>query len=670
MALPYKFDVAVMNAFGINDLGMMDYPVCRSISLGTRFMTRIEIPGWQGSMPLIPGIELEGIEYKLSHDIPAKVYDGDLGAAKDLLKTAMKINNTTPLLIAAIFGSPIIAKYFPKERFGLGIWGLSNSLKTSTIMALMSVYGVGYNDEPALKSGKAGSTSYAATVSFASAGWLPHLYDNVKAVDPKDAIEYVGTMNAVMEGRSKKQGTTNGKLRKALLFTCLPLVTGEIRPSDAATTSRIPAIDWKDANSDLLREVQTDIALMPVLGYYWLKHIANIKPIDRQAFDKYQAMKMKEFTKAGHTIAGRTATIYTLLKLVWSMLEFSPLGEVFEEFESKFIAALDELAASQGLNTREETESARFMNGLNQLIGSCPANFLTEHMHQNDTTIPVWGKWLEDGIWLMPDAILTAMGKIKIFAQIPTVESMTSALDREGLLIHQVDKDHDRKKWKAGIGGAKVVGWYVPLDTPAKAAKAKADADKAELDVQKDPWKKYDGDGKQGNPENRDQSAPTAAEKDQEKTAGNRWGTAKKYQATPSSPVHPVPPLEETFKEGKIISGPDQKKESFLPMDTIIEGNWVNPKGIDIDIKSTDNDNIGSSVVPPKFPNGSPEAITEEKTECGEPGKEFPIIENDNRICAKCGEDITDHGNIQKGDKFYCTKPGCGYPPRDEAKAT
>jgi hypothetical protein len=44
--------------------------------------------------------------------------------------------------------------------------------------------------------------------------------------------------------------------------------------------------------------------------------------------------------------------------------------------------------------------------------------------------------------------------------------------------------------------------------------------------------------------------------------------------------------------------------------------------------------------------------------------KEEPLI------CARCGGDITARGRIEKGGKFYCARPGCGYPPRDEAKAT
>ena len=38
-------------------------------------------------------------------------------------------------------------------------------------------------------------------------------------------------------------------------------------------------------------------------------------------------------------------------------------------------------------------------------------------------------------------------------------------------------------------------------------------------------------------------------------------------------------------------------------------------------------------------------------------------------ICAKCGEDLTGHGQITKGEKVYCAKVGCGYPAREVAKA-
>jgi hypothetical protein len=391
MALPYKFDVGVMNAFGINDKGAMAYAICREMSLGTVFLKRVEIPGWKDNIPLIPGIEVPGIEYRLSQKVPALVYDGDLTKAKKQLRNGMQIHKSAPLVIATILGSPVFAKFFKKERFGLGIWGLSNSLKTSFVLAMLSMFGIGFNDEASIKSGTRSNTPYARTVITAALGWLAYCYDNVKTVNPLDAMDYIEYINMVMEGSSKGQGTKDGKLRKTFPFSGTPIVTGEVRPQDAATTSRVPAIEWGGADADKLREVQQNIELMPVLGYHWLNHISTIGPVDRQAFDKYQSKKMKEFITAGHTVAGRTATIYALLKLVWAMLEVSPLGEVFNEYETAFIKALDELVVSQGSATKEETESQRFMNGLRQLIASNPALFLEKGRSQNDSTFPVIG---------------------------------------------------------------------------------------------------------------------------------------------------------------------------------------------------------------------------------------------------------------------------------------
>jgi hypothetical protein len=37
--------------------------------------------------------------------------------------------------------------------------------------------------------------------------------------------------------------------------------------------------------------------------------------------------------------------------------------------------------------------------------------------------------------------------------------------------------------------------------------------------------------------------------------------------------------------------------------------------------------------------------------------------------CAVCGADLTGHGQITKGEKVYCAKPGCGYPAREKGKA-
>jgi len=464
MAVPAKFKAAVINAFGArNKLGLLKYSVVQDLSLGIRLMLRIEVPCWRDGVPLLPGIHiLPNVEYRLPAQIPALVYDGNLDDAKAVLRKALQINKSAPLLIAAILGAPVFARWFKNERFGLGIWGLTNSLKTSTVCALMSMWGTGYMDGPKLKSGRAGTTAYAATIIFASAGWLPQLLDNVKTVDARDAIDYVGTMNAVLEGSSKNQGTKDGGLRDILDFTCTPIVTGEVRPQETATTSRVPAIQWGGVDAGILREVQMSVATLPIIGYKWLMHLATVKDISREEFNKYQAMKLAEFTQAGHTVAGRTATIYAMLRTAWLLLETSPFGEVFTEKENDFMAELDALAKYQGEVTTEETEVARFMAGINELMQGNPGLFMDEKgtKHVMGTTI---GKMMPEGVWLLPTTTLAELAKIKTFTQIPNIDSMTEALDRDGYLVHA--KDDNRKKYQISMNGAKVRGWYVKLDS-------------------------------------------------------------------------------------------------------------------------------------------------------------------------------------------------------------
>lgn len=407
LAEPRKFKAAVINAFGArNRVGELNFESVQQISLNPKLMKRVEVPAWDGNIPLLPGLELaDNVEFRLSSKIPAGVYDGDLDEAKAVLRKAMQINKSAPLLIATILGAPVFGRWFKSERFGLGIWGWTNTLKTSTICALMSMWGTGYMDGPTLKSGRAGTTTYAATIIFASAGWLPQILDNVKTVDARDAIDYVATMNAVLEGSSKSQGNKDGGLRESMDFTCTPIVTGEIRPQETATTSRVPAIQWSGANAGILREVQMSVATLPIIGYKWLMHLATVKDIDRVEFNKYQAMKLAEFVQAGHTVAG-----------------------------------------------------------INELMVGNPGLFMDVNCTKREMGAAI-GKMMPEGVWLMPIETLNELSRIKTFTQVPNIGSMTEALDREGLLIPTKD---GKKKYQVSMNGAKVRRWYVKLSTTAK----------------------------------------------------------------------------------------------------------------------------------------------------------------------------------------------------------
>lgn len=462
MAVDEKFEAALINAFGAkNRVGKLTFDIVQRITINPKKMKRIMVPRWEGNTPLIPGVDLmENVEYKLADQIPAFVYDGDLKKAMKVLKTLMKVHKYAPLLVTAILGAPVIAKYHKTKRFGFGIWGGTGAFKTSTATAAMCIYGVNYIDDPKLKSGKSGSTAVGAAEIFAAAGILPQIFDNVKAADPKDAINYVSIIQGILEGEEKARGKKDGGLRKGREFLTMPIITGEVKPQEAATSARVLNTNWVSVNGDLLREVQENISLLPVIGYKWLTFLGTTKEPFAPGFGDYQSKMMTDFIKERYVNPGRLATICTLLKSTWALLEMSPMGQVFREMEDDFVKALNEAAKHQGESTSDETEAAKFMAGLNELIIGNPGLFLSKE-NKKLVVGNVIGKWMPEGICVLPSQTLSALDRIRIFTQIPTVESMTMALDRENLLIY--DKE-GRNKYQMKINGGKTRGWYIKMD--------------------------------------------------------------------------------------------------------------------------------------------------------------------------------------------------------------
>lgn len=462
MATDEKFEAALINAFGAkNRVGKLTFDIVQRITLNTVKMKRITIPRWEGNVPLVPGVDLlENIEYNLAEQIPACVYDGDLDGAIKILKTFMKIHKYAPILMAAVLGAPIIAKYHKTKRFGFAMWGGTGAFKTSTATAAMCVYGVNYIDDPKLKSGKSGSTVVAAAEMFAAAGILPQIYDNIKSIDPRDAMAYISIIQGILEGEEKLRGKKDGGLRKAREFLTTPIITGEIKPQEAATSARVFNTNWSSVRGDLLRKVQENIALMPVIGYNWLRFLGTTNEPFAPGFGDYQSKMMADFIKKNYANPGRLATIYTLLKSVWAMLEVSPIGEVFREMEKDFTKALDEAAKEQGESTSDETEAAKFMAGLNELIIGNPGLFVAKDGKKTILGNAI-GKWMDNGLCVLPIQTLNELSKIKAFTQQPTVESMTVALDRENLLIHDTAGN---AKYQMRINNGKTRGWYIKME--------------------------------------------------------------------------------------------------------------------------------------------------------------------------------------------------------------
>lgn len=206
----------------------------------------------------------------------------------------------------------------------------------------------------------------------------------------------------------------------------------EVRPQEASTTARVMNLNWTRPDVKLLSEVQASAALLPVIGYHWLRFLADTDFVLGKDFEAFRSKKMEEFLGRKYTNPGRLATIHSLLASVWDLLETSPLGDVFVEAHESFKAALREATAVQGQAVSEETEISRFLSALEELIASNPGLIMSK---EGKKTIvgSIIGKEMEQGLFLLPAETLSELMRIKAFNQQPTIDSITQALNEKGL---------------------------------------------------------------------------------------------------------------------------------------------------------------------------------------------------------------------------------------------
>jgi formylmethanofuran dehydrogenase subunit E len=80
----------------------------------------------------------------------------------------------------------------------------------------------------------------------------------------------------------------------------------------------------------------------------------------------------------------------------------------------------------------------------------------------------------------------------------------------------------------------------------------------------------------------------------------------------------------------------------------------------------TDNASIGRTDIPIRQAGDSKEQTKAKEVHFRKVAEEHV---GKKLICAKCGEDLTGKGTVERGGKVYCAVVGCGYPARGDAKA-
>lgn len=361
-------------------------------------------------------------------------------------------------MLTTILGAPVLARWFKNDRFGLALWGKTGSNKTTIAQLFTAIYGIGYlDDRTLLKHGKNGATQVGAMEALLNAGILPRIIDNVKATDAKDATSYIAIIQAIMEGGEKLRGKKDGGLRNTNEFLVTPIVTGEIKVSEASTSARMLNLSWdKTQDTAKLTSIQERTEYLPVIGYHWLRYLAATHHDLRQGFDQARAKLAATYAAKGFVNPGRLANIYCLLRGIWTLIEDGPFGDIAREHNSAFVEALDEAIEAQGLEVTAETEVARFLAAIANLRASRPDLFMVGELPSGSDKII--GRENELGLFLFPEETLALLKQMGVFTQVPSESSITKALKEDGYLREIKDR---RRLNTTMINGVKVSGWWL-----------------------------------------------------------------------------------------------------------------------------------------------------------------------------------------------------------------
>jgi|SRR5271157_519346 len=456
------FEEACIAAFGArNKFGKLSWKELQFFANTVyipRQIQRIEVPVWEGNVAMIPGGFGTGdTEFSLSQNVPAKVYDGDLKAALNVLRDFMCCHEYAPLLMAHVLAGPMIARWLKNERFGMALWALTGKQKTTMAQTAMTVYGEDYaSDLYLITASLQGNTSVGEEIKFVSAGFLPTIYDDLKTTNDKVVDHYVSRMHGVLEGGDKGRGTKEAKLKEAKEYLTMPIATGEIRPEDASTDARILNLTWAAPDLAILDKVQKRLNLMPIIGYHWLKHLSEITPDLKEDFVAGRTKRAEEYRRRGIVNTGRLATIYVLLRLTWNQLIESPLGKVFEEYKPAFLNGLDKAISEQAHLVNNDTELSKLLSGIRSLLASKASLIETETSGEINATVMC--RQLDKGMFFIPAVTLAELNRLQVFTQQPTIDSMTKSLDAANATIRT---SPNRRLAFERMNHKGVYGWYI-----------------------------------------------------------------------------------------------------------------------------------------------------------------------------------------------------------------
>ena len=290
----------------------------------------------------------------------------------------------TTIVFAAILGAPIVARWYPGDRFGVVLRAMTGSGKTEFIKHGMGIYGKGYLNEDNLMRWGAGATPNAIMKAATTSGFLPFLVDNYKPLKIDDSSNLIGMIQAVLEGSDKARLTSDSEFKDSLKFACTLIVTGEDFPEESSTMARCLLLDWSPIlDSDLLTHAQSLAYNFPAIGKEWFTWLSENAATVEDVLKDFESTRQYYYNDIiasfGGINPGRVSTNLALLNLIWKIaLKCPALSVVLNEFTSAFESGIEDLAMKTPGEINSANEAEEFVSTLNELIGTGRAKLVKD----------------------------------------------------------------------------------------------------------------------------------------------------------------------------------------------------------------------------------------------------------------------------------------------------
>ena len=385
----------LMSHFGArNKIRDLCAEMIQDLTIDVKKLISVDAPMWVNDRLAIPGLDDDGFKFNLSRRVPADLSTGDeqIGmVALDLIFKTWPADKAA-ILVATSLASPVCARWFLEDRFGLALIGTSGrGLKTEALKHVLSIYGNGFMREKSLLRWGEGATGTAIQLIAAACGCLPTGIDNYKGTQKDGPSKFVSIIHVLLEGRERERANRNARLQDSKEHTTTLIVTGEDLPEEASTMARLIPIEWStEPNKTNLTKLQEINKNLVSVGRMWCNYISGIN-IDMDRWIEDRSILVSLANESGCINPGRVGTTISILKMIWELLLESPLKTVIKKYNKDFEKGLASLLIETSMTTENATEAAQFVETLRELISSGKCVVLDRPVqNENDLNIIGW----------------------------------------------------------------------------------------------------------------------------------------------------------------------------------------------------------------------------------------------------------------------------------------